>query len=59
MGYGSDEHRLTGAADVYEVLTWANEAAQSGSTFTVYVEHVCEGATGLIRLADTDPTETA
>ena len=51
-----DEHRLTGALDVSEVLNWARSTARTDQTFTVYVEHHDGERPGLIRLMGVDPT---
>jgi hypothetical protein len=57
MGYHSEEHRVSGAEDVHEVLTWAAQAARPEQTFTLYVEQLRDGSPGLIRLSGIDPTE--
>lgn len=54
--YLCDEHRLSGAADVGEVLDWARSAARPDQTFTLYVEHRDAGRPGLLRLMGVDPT---
>lgn len=57
MGYHCDEHRLTGARDVHEVLRWANDTARPEQSFTLYVEHDnLDHERGLIHLAGIDPT---
>jgi hypothetical protein len=51
-GYRSDEYEIVGAADVREVLEWADENAGPNRTFTVYAMlDRCE-----IRLFGQDPT---
>ncbi len=57
MGYVCDEHRLRGAADVMEVIAWAEATARPEQTFTLYVEHLQAGRPGLIHLAGSDPTD--
>ena len=52
-----DEHRLTGAADVHEVIAWAEQRLPAGANYVLYVEQSDRGLPGLIRLAGTDPTE--
>jgi hypothetical protein len=51
-----DEHRLSGAADVGEVLDWARSTARTDQTFTLYVEHRDGERPGLLRLMGVDPT---
>jgi hypothetical protein len=51
-GFRSDEYEITGAADVHEVLAWANAHAEPGQTYTAYVFH--RGCS--IRLAGEDPS---
>jgi hypothetical protein len=58
MGYQCEEHRLSGASDVHQVLEWAAATARPEQTFTLYVEHTHDGRAGLIQLAGTDPTVT-
>jgi hypothetical protein len=51
-GYKSEEYEIVSAADVREVLVWAEENAGSNRTFTVYAMlDQCE-----IRLLGHDPT---
>ena len=57
MGYAAEEYRILDATDMLEVLQWAQDTARPGQTFCLYVEHVCDGLLGLIRLAGVDPTE--
>jgi hypothetical protein len=57
MGWQSEEHRLTEAADVHEVIAWAEQRLPSGDRYVLYVEQSDRGLPGLIRLAGTDPTE--
>ncbi len=54
--YQSRAYRLLGAADVPEVLRWADEVAAPEETFVVYLESSDAGRPGLLRLAGTDPT---
>lgn len=56
MGYHCDEHRVSGAEDVHEVVAWARVKARSDQTFTLYVEHSQDGSPGLIQLAGKDST---
>lgn len=57
MGFVCDEHRVTGAEDVHEVLRWALDTARSEQTFTLYADlNTPERGPGLIRLAGIDPT---
>ena len=51
-----DEHRLTGAEDVAEVIAWAQATARPDQSFTVHVEHRDGDRPGLIRLMGVDPT---
>jgi hypothetical protein len=55
--YHCEEHRISGASDVNEVLAWARSTARPEQTFVLYVEHMQDGSAGLIRLAGVDPTE--
>ncbi|RBY88311.1 hypothetical protein DQ240_05645 [Blastococcus sp. TF02A-26] len=50
-----EEWRLTGAADVHEVLAWANGPEARGRVFELFVES-SHGELGLLRLAGTSPT---
>ena len=53
-GYRSYEYEIVGAADVREVLEWADQNAGADRTFTVYAMlDRCE-----IRLFGRDPTRT-
>lgn len=57
--YRCDEHRITGASDVHEVIAWAEQTAQPEQTYVLYVEHRDHGRRdelGLILLAGVDPT---
>lgn len=54
-GYVSEEFQLQGAADVGEVLGWAEERAE-GRVVTVYALLDIGAGRGLIRLAGVDPT---
>jgi hypothetical protein len=54
-GYRSEEFQLSGASDVRDVLSWAEERAE-GSTFTVYALLEIRGELGLVQLAGVDPT---
>jgi len=56
VGPASYEFELTGAHSVFEALAWAEANAGPNRTFTLYVATV---GRSLIRLAGTDPTETA
>jgi hypothetical protein len=51
MGWSSDEWRLTNAADVHEVLVWANGPAGRGRVFELYVEASHSDGLALLRLA--------
>jgi hypothetical protein len=52
IGYTSYSYELSGAADIREVLAWAEENAGPKRTFTVYaILDRCE-----IRLLGSDPT---
>lgn len=57
MGYAAVEYRLTGAADVLEVLEWARRTAGPEQIFVVYVEQADDDGPGLIKLLGDDPTE--
>lgn len=54
--FHSDEYRLSGAADIGEVLDWARATAGPDQTFTLYVEHRHDDRPGLIHLMGVDPT---
>jgi hypothetical protein len=45
-GNHSREYRIRGAEDVYEVIRWANGAASSLETYTLYVESTNAGHWG-------------
>ena len=49
-----EEWRLTGAADVHEVLAWANGPEARARVFELFVES-SRGELGLLRLAGTSP----
>ena len=51
----STEFELTGADDVTEVLAWAEETGNPGSTYVVYAVVEGRGDRGLVRLAGVDP----
>lgn len=54
-GYKVDEYEIAGAADVREVLAWAEDNAGPNRTFTVYAMFdLCE-----IRLFGRDPTRAS
>jgi hypothetical protein len=53
----SSEHEVVGAADVDEVLRWA-EAQHGDRTFTAYLVVRNGGQVGLARLRGTDPTRS-
>jgi hypothetical protein len=57
--YHSTEFELSGVEEVGEVLSWAEAAAASGSTYTVYVVVEGDRERGLVRLAGLDPTASA
>jgi hypothetical protein len=54
-GYASEEFELRGAADVHEVLSWAEQRAE-GRLVTIYAVRDGADGRGLIRLAGVDPT---
>lgn len=54
--YRSRAYRLEGAADVLEVLRWADDVASAEETSVVYLESRDAGAPGLVLLAGVDPT---
>ena len=54
----SQEWRLTGAADVHEVLAWASGPAGRGRRFELFVEAKSSGGPGLLRLAGTSPADS-
>lgn len=56
--YHCEEHRVSGARDLDEVLDWARSTARPEQTFVLYVEHTQDGSPGLIRLAGDDLTES-
>lgn len=56
VGYYCRENRVLDAADVHEVIAWADRTAEPNETYTLYVEHQEAGRTGLIQLAGVDPT---
>jgi hypothetical protein len=56
MGYACHEHRLSGVADVAEVLDWTQHRVQPDQTYVLYVEHRDAGRPGLLRLMGVDPT---
>lgn len=56
LGIGSaDEYRLTGAADVEEVLDWARQHVRADQRFVVYAECGDLSRNGLVRLWGEDP----
>ena len=55
MGWHCDEHRLTGAADVHEVIEWADRRLPEGDHYVLYVEQSDRGMPGLVRLAGVEP----
>jgi hypothetical protein len=57
MGYHCDEWRLTEAADVREVLAWAESRRREEQTYVLYTETRDQQGLGLLRLAGVDPTE--
>ena len=59
MMWHCDEHRVSDAADVEEVLHWARDTARPEQTFVLYVEQADAGGPGLVRLLGTDPNDAA
>lgn len=56
IGFHSDEFRISGALDVFEVVRWAESDAECRG-YTLYCEVVeNDGAVTIARLAGTDPT---
>jgi hypothetical protein len=53
--WGSDEWQIEDAADVHEVIAWAEEHAE-GRTYVLYAVVDDPDGPGLVRLAGTDPT---
>lgn len=53
-----DEHRLSDAVDVEEVLGWARTKARPEQTFVVYVEQRDAQRSGLVRLFGVDPNSS-
>jgi hypothetical protein len=56
-GFESEEFEVRGAADVRDVLTWADTAAGTARTYTVYVVIADKaGESGIVRIAGVDPS---
>ena len=58
-GSASDEWRVTNAANVHEVLAWADGRVGDGRSYQVFVEATTEmegQGLGLLRLRGADPT---
>jgi hypothetical protein len=58
-GSASDEWRVTNAANVHEVLAWADGRVGDGRSYQVFVEATTEmegQGLGLLRLCGADPT---
>lgn len=55
-GSACDEWRVTEAADVHEVLAWADQRVGEGRGYQVFVEVAPESGLGLLRLRGSDPT---
>lgn len=53
--YHAEEHRITGARDVHDVIAWATDKSRPDQVFTLYVEHTAHGSRGLIRLGGEGP----
>jgi hypothetical protein len=56
VGWRSDEYEIHDAADVHEVITWAQGPEHGGRAFTLYVSLERNGEPGLVHLARVDPT---
>lgn len=52
----SDEYRITHAADVHEVVAWAEQRVRDDQHYTLYVEARASGTIGTLLLAGIDPT---
>jgi hypothetical protein len=59
MMWHCQEWRLTEAADVHEVLAWANGPDGRGRMFELFVEASDSHGLGLLRLAGTSPVPLA
>ena len=56
IGYHSDEFRISGATDVFDVVRWA-DSDTDGRDYTLYCEVIeNDGAVTIARLAGNDPT---
>lgn len=55
-GYESEEFELSGVRDVGEAIAWAESAARSERTYTLYVLVDQGDDRGLVRLLGVDPT---
>jgi hypothetical protein len=53
----SEEWRLTEAADLHEVLAWANGPHARGRMFELFVEASSSDGLGLLRLAGSSPSD--
>lgn len=55
-GSASDEWRLTDAANIQEVLAWADERLVEGWTYQVFVETEAARGLGSLRLVGRNPS---
>jgi len=56
-GWAADENDISGAADVHQVIQWADaQAAERGGTYTLYAKLDQGDQHGLVWLAGVDPT---
>jgi hypothetical protein len=57
-GSACDEWRVTDAANIHDVLAWADERVGEQRSYQVFVEASAGSELGLLRLRGTDPTST-
>lgn len=57
QGFKQDSFRLTDVEDICEARTWAIANA-GGRPYVIYLEFVCSGESGVLRLEGVDPTSS-